>query len=227
VQTILNQAANSIYLKEGKLYTKVSRLEKDESYVVKTPFLVAAVRGTAFMVSTSTTEDVVAVKEGKVAVTRTNGAGTEGETILTEGQSAVFPGDQSKKIERHDLDKEESQRLGKVSSIEFIPKIATASDEEIEKVWRQIVAEESIDIASDAHADRVSKEDLIKQIIANKPKSIQDIREAFGHIDEITLYSGQVIRGAILSRGDVDTVLTTDGVIKVSADDIKQSLVAK
>ena len=71
------------------------------------------------------------------------------------------------------------------------------------------------------------KTDIIKELIKRKPKSIKEIKKAFKRIDSITLFNGRVIEGAIISRGKVFKVLTTDGVIKVREDQIKNVKVIK
>lgn len=51
--------------------------------------------------------------------------------------------------------------------------------------------------------------------------SLDDIREKYEWVDRITLYNGKVIEGAITSRGETCTVLTTGGVIRIPRNQIK------
>ena len=60
-----------------------------------------------------------------------------------------------------------------------------------------------------------------------KTRTIDEIREAFNRVDEITLYNGRVIQGAILSRGAEYKILTPDGTISVPEEEIKSSGVIK
>ncbi|MEK6797293.1 MAG: PQQ-binding-like beta-propeller repeat protein [Spirochaetota bacterium] len=60
--------ATKISLAKGALFAKVGKLMKDESVVVETPVIIAAVRGTEFAVAAGGIRDSVLVREGSVAV---------------------------------------------------------------------------------------------------------------------------------------------------------------
>jgi hypothetical protein len=51
--------------------------------------------------------------------------------------------------------------------------------------------------------------------------SLDEIRAKYEWVDQITLYNGKVLKGAITSRGETYMVLTTDGVIRVPRNQVK------
>jgi hypothetical protein len=46
-------------------------------------------------------------------------------------------------------------------------------------------------------------------------------------VDVVTLYTGEVIRGAILTNGSRYSIITSDGIRDISADDISSVEVVK
>jgi hypothetical protein len=51
--------------------------------------------------------------------------------------------------------------------------------------------------------------------------TFEKIKARYGRIDEVTLYNGRVIRGAIVSRDSIVKILTPAGVVMVKAKDIR------
>ena len=47
------------------------------------------------------------------------------------------------------------------------------------------------------------------------------------NIDRITLYSGEVFTGTIMERGETYSILTADGIIKISRKDIRNNEIVK
>ena len=61
----------------------------------------------------------------------------------------------------------------------------------------------------------------IRALIKKENRTIEDIKVVFKRIDEITLFNGKIIRGAITERGEMYSVITTDGVAKISEKEIQ------
>lgn len=57
--------------------------------------------------------------------------------------------------------------------------------------------------------------------------SLQSLRKDFERLDEIRLYNGRIIQGAVISRGEKYIILTTDGAINVLEKDIKNIRILK
>jgi len=53
--------------------------------------------------------------------------------------------------------------------------------------------------------------------------SMEEIRSRYGRIDVVTLYSGRVIRGAIVSRGASVGIITPSGMVSIRANEIRQT----
>lgn len=51
--------------------------------------------------------------------------------------------------------------------------------------------------------------------------SLDDIRMKYEWVDRITLYNGKIIDGAIITRGETYTVLTTRGIVRIPRNQIK------
>lgn len=66
---------------------------------------------------------------------------------------------------------------------------------------------------------KVKKKDIIKE--ETHPKTLEDIREKYGQIEELVLFNGIAIQGAVLSRGNIYRVYTLKGVLTVPSDKIK------
>ncbi|OHD63156.1 MAG: hypothetical protein A2176_11455 [Spirochaetes bacterium RBG_13_51_14] len=59
------------------------------------------------------------------------------------------------------------------------------------------------------------------EISGRKTLTLDDIRAQYKWIDQITLYNGRIIKGAIISRGTKYTVITTEGILRIPRKHIK------
>ncbi len=69
---------------------------------------------------------------------------------------------------------------------------------------------------------------MVKIISSGKemePVTLEGMKKKYGKIDVITLFNGRVINGIIKSRGDVYSILTTDGIINVQVGKIMNTKV--
>lgn len=232
IRSIMNGNDVKLFLERGEVISKVSRLEKNESFMVQTPTVIAGVRGTEFSVSASSAEERVAVLKGNVAVSSIADEKKliQNETVAAGGDTVVI-----KKISgvpafvTAPISKEEQLNISKVSDMELLPDLNNIKREDLDKKQEIIlkVEEETakdMPVKDEMKGTRAAK---IRQLIKEKPKSLEQIKEVFERIDEISMYSGKVISGAIISRGDVYCVLTTDGVIKIPEDEVRAVKILK
>lgn len=229
ITALAAQTSTDLVLKEGKVITKVSKLGKSQQFTIKTPTLVAAVRGTEFAVESVNGRDVVAVRDGKVAVAMKSLSEAK-ETIVDAGKAAVVLPGAAEVPAMRDIEKSETDSIAKVSTVEFVPNIKNAAESDINAIFRKIIENEKNTTKEESPVslkDAGSKEAQIKKLIAQKPKSIAEIKAVFDRIDEISLYSGKVVRGAIIERGTTYSVLPTDGVVKIPEDTIRQTSVVR
>lgn len=63
----------------------------------------------------------------------------------------------------------------------------------------------------------------VKALVNKKDRKIEDIKEVYNRIDKVYLYSGEVVTGAIIERGESYSILTTGGIVKVSRKDIQSN----
>lgn len=201
----------SMELNEGKTLHNV--LKKGTEYSVKAPTAVASVRGTTFEVSETGLKTYIAVESGTVAVKKLSGRiknknltdgqkeGTE-EIILTAGQSLEL------------YSAKQSFAEFKKPGARKAPVIKTVS----EKTKNELI----IDRQPDRKKGRkeVIKENTVEITDETENKKPQNI-------DRITLYSGEVFTGTIMERGETYSILTADGIIKISRKDIRNNEIVK
>jgi len=227
IRSIMNGNDVKLFLERGEVISKVSHLEKNESYMVQTPTVIAGVRGTEFSVSASAAEERVAVLKGNVAVnpiadekklpqTETVAAG--GNTVIIKKISDVPA------LVTVAISKEEQLNISKISDVEPLPDLNNVRKEELDKKQDMILKLEENPVKDEMKGAKAAK---IRQLIKEKPKSLEQIKEVFERIDEISMYSGKVISGAIISRGEVYSVLTTDGVISVPENEVRAVKILK
>jgi hypothetical protein len=209
-----NDDSRSVSMELNKGKTLHNVLKKGTDYSVKAPTAVASVRGTVFEVSETGSKTFIAVEAGTVSVKKLSGKikknqkltegqknGTE-EIILTAGQSLELHSPQHTYTE------------AKKPAAARIP-VRKSTTEKI------------------ANAQRIDKKNTIKnirkEIIREDKSAIADETEERTpqNIDRITLYSGEVITGTIMERGETYSILTADGVIKVSRKDIRNNEIVK
>ncbi len=209
VEQLFTDGINTLYLKKGKILSKVKKLRKDNQFNIKTETSLAAVRGTTFSVSYYPGKNIVAVSKGRVEVTRIEKK--EGE-IAESGDAIVI----TDSLQSRDISEIEELELEKVASIDFIK-----SREEL-KSEKGAVLEESI---KDRNNEIDQKINEIEKNLA--PKTLSEIKERYDRIDEITLYSGKIHRGVILSRGRNFKILTTSGTVIVPKNKIKRTRIVE
>jgi len=245
-------------LSRGSTFHRV--MKKGTDYSVKTPVIVASVRGTSFEVCVTGTKSRVNLLEGKVRTEITTGVseGVElmaGKYIEVDAGKAGLPGE---------LDEADIDRLKKLDSITSVPDVekvfpvkdgtggAVNRNESIpllpgievitEDVKESILNEEKSETCDEPRkADRNDKKEIkkvkktkevkkdtsapsqenIRALIKKENRTIEDIKVVFKRIDEITLFNGKIIRGAITERGEMYSVITTDGVAKISEKEIQ------
>lgn len=179
----------TIMLQKGTVLSKVSKLGKDESYRVKTPLAIAAVRGTEFLTAYDGSYAKVAVGDGKVNVTRID---AEGDHPVNPGRTVVV----SDTVEERDMNEDEAAELEKLKSAEAVPDAGDQSGN---------------DLLDDGNGSAQTK------------LTLDQIKKKYDRIDTITLYTGKVIRGAIISRGRMFRIETPSGVVVIESKKIKQT----
>jgi len=199
---LLESADGALFLSRGTVSSRIERLGKWRGYSVKTPTAIAAVRGTVFSVSYTGAASTVGVSRGSVRVIETVSGKAE---LVQKGKAA----DVDNGISLRDLGRTESLVMEKVEAVPFVVNAGNAAPEVIKEKGRSALPEiETID----------------RKLEQAAPSILEGIRARYGRIDEVTLYSGRVYRGAIVSRGESLTIIVPGGTVLVPARSVRQTV---
>ncbi len=136
----------------------------------------------------------------------------EEEQLIKEGKTAVV----TNNISARPATESEILEIEKISLVPFIKNAENKSSGELKKSGEQVqIKEQALD-------KEIKKKEELK-----KPKSLAGIKTRYGRVDEITLYSGRVYKGVIISRGKMYKILTTGGTIRVPASKVKRTRVIR
>ncbi len=221
-----------MFIQQGMAFNKLTQKSK-VILIFKTLTTLAAIRGTTFSVAYKNGISEIAVSAGDVSVSalRHNAAGEpisslEKEAAVTAGNTAVINETAKKGVKEtaflelklRPISTAEKTGLKKVDAMPFIPGVEKKSINQFEEIQKGImVKDKEIDTNMTSGIDR----DELNQLIAKKNRTLNDIRQVFDGIDEITLHNGSVVHGAILSRGELFRIITPKGIISIPKSEIK------
>jgi len=160
------------------------------------------VRGTVFSVSYGGEESTVGVSRGMVDVID---AASGKKEEVAQGKAA----DVREGIIVRDLPATESLELEKADAVDYVEGVRTTTPEALEEKGKTFIA-------------AIEKIDRKVEEIA--PRTLEGIRAKYGRIDVVTLYTGKVYRGVILSRGAVLKILTPAGTVEVQKEKVKSTV---
>lgn len=211
--------AKVMKLNQGQLISKVQKLNKADSFRIKTPTTVAAVRGTEFNVIYGNGKTLVSVGSGKVAVAAENSdlATAQVADAGSTAESKESVKDKSLSIEIRKATKNETLTVQKISSVPIIADPDRKNADELNTLF-QPVLENDKKLDQQMTPEQAQKQ---KAIIQKGAGTLDEIKDAFNRVDEITLYNKKVITGYVLSRGDNWVIVTPDGKVNVAEKDVK------
>jgi hypothetical protein len=189
--------AIDVELREGNAGFKIDPLQTGESFSVRTAQALIRVKGTMFNVLATDKETTVSVKEGVVSVTQIS----TGESVDVAAGSTVTVGEKTLLRESTDFEKETLTFIA-----EKIAELSASTKEMVQPILTDVL-------------EKMPVEKKVEPVKARL--TLTDIRAKYGRLDEVTLYSGQMIQGAIISTGDVISIATPDGIRKFSVKDVK------
>lgn len=233
ITKLFSAGDGEMFLYKGEVAAKIARLQRSESFMVKSPTAIAAVRGTEFIASYRNGSGKVAVREGKVAVTPME-EGVEapaGETMVEQGKTAVIkvdeaaPAEEKTTVEVRPITELEVMKIEIVAAAPIIPDIEKARVEEIVVASAPVVEKEKEleprIVVEEKKVQAEEKAEKIEKLIQKQSATMEEIKEAFDRIDEISLYNGKVLRGAIIERGRQYSILTTNGTVRVPENQVR------
>jgi hypothetical protein len=217
---IIKLRTKAIALQYGTILCNVRDMELDESFNVTTPNAIIAVTGTQFSVSYGNERTTVSISKGSVIVS--NLMRSE-EVQVDEGSTAVIDGNDI--MPPKDSDNIEIQRLKKIGRLEFMDNVRERSDEEMQELREFIFTpdnetEEEIEDTKEKAEQEEKKEEI-------KIVTLEDIKRKYGKLEEIQLYNGMSLTGAIISREGSFTIVTVNGIKKIPAKNIKNVRIIK
>ena len=116
-------------------------------------------------------------------------------------------------VKKQPISEIEKLEIKKVGIIPFMKNTESLKGKEYDRV---------IDKLSEQH-DNIDKK--LKK--ADMPKSLTEVKQKYGRVDEVALYNGQKYKGVILKRGATYTILTTKGKVYVPKKNVKSTRVIR
>lgn len=205
VTSLFKNGRNELYLEKGRLLTRVEKLGKGQQYIVKTPTVIAAVRGTQFSVSQDAMKGAVALEKGVVEVT---GIKT-GEKIEVKEGKAV---DVTDSVRVRAVTKVETREFDLLKAVKIVPLEKAGEKEKAEALKQSKEAVSSI--------EKIEK-DL--RSLEGADMTLEGLKAKYGRIDYVTDYRGMTYAGVILSRGDTYRIQTPTGIVTVPAKTVKNT----
>jgi hypothetical protein len=139
------------------------------------------------------------------------------EKLKEEGKEV--PVEEAKpEIKVREIAKSEELTIEKVSIVAVVPEAEKKTKEELVEIQKPVVEKEK---KIDNTIKVEEKKEEVQKLIKKENRTEKEIKQVFQRIDEISLYNGRVVRGAIINRGRTYSVLTTNGTIKVPESQIK------
>ncbi len=236
--TAVTDNNREIFVEQGQVLAKLVRTGNNNA-TIRTPTAVAGVRGTQFSVNYREGTTLVAVSEGKVAVSaaRADDAGKQApapeETLAVAGNTAEIKAASAGTaaplaLNVRPISESEKSELKKIESVPVVPEAYKKDPAAIEsEVKNAAVKEKESDAKEGDTLSAEAKQEKLKALMEKKTRSMDEIREVFNRIDEITLYNGRVIQGAVISRGARYTILTPGGTVSIPENEIKGSRILK
>ena len=222
-----------MFVQDGQVLAKLVKTGKTTASI-STPTSVAAVRGTQFSVNYREGKTQVAVAEGTVAVkaVRAEDAGKPAaeqakETLTRAGNTAEVVsrgGEAQPALSVRPISDTEKLVLKKIESVPVIPEAEKKDAATIETTVKEAIGQGK---DKEDKAAGETQQEKVKALMEKKTRSMSEIREVFSRIDEVTLYNGRVIQGAVISRGANYTILTPGGTVVVPEKQIKGSRILK
>jgi hypothetical protein len=204
VDSLFHDGKVNVSLEKGALLSKIQKLDRGYEVSVKTPTVLAAVRGTEFLTTYSKGSSVIAVGQGTVEVR--DSAGEKPEAI-TGGSAAVV----EQAITIRPVTERERIELKKLEPVTVTAAVETSEAKVLAEIETYIVKQN----------EEIEKE--LDQLAKTSGISIDEIRLKYGKVDRVYLYNGRVIEGAILSRGATIKMITPTGLVTVKTETIKRS----
>lgn len=142
-------------------------------------------------------------------INSTSDVNVESQSENSSNSEIAYSG--TKKLTEEKIDNSVTVKKNKILSNKVKPAKVSTTDN---------IKESSAYVGGEGE-DTTPDPEEVKKLIKKKDPKLEDIKSVFNRMDKIYLYSGETLTGAIIERGDVYSIITPDGVVKVSKKDIQ------
>lgn len=210
---IKENGATEISLAQGSVFSKVNKIRKGNSFKVKTPLCIAAVRGTEFLSTYENNNSEVQVLGGKVAVDSIDG----NKENIVDGNNGVRIDGKELKLNGYKLNKIQKAILEKYSQADYIDDLDSKTNDELKSIGEGVQKKEDI------------LNDKIKQMMAGEKVSPLDkLRNMGKPLTMLYLRDGSQIAGSIVSSNEKAISLDTgEGVISIPTEEVRRRMMIK
>ncbi len=140
ISSIMEQSSTSLELSQGKVFSNVRNLVKQESFQVRMKTSVAAVRGTEFSAEQTNKESIVAVSRGTISVQKMDEKNeVKEEQSIETGNTAVV----KEKISVRPMTENEEKELARFDKITPIEDIESKSESDLKNLENEVLEKES------------------------------------------------------------------------------------
>ncbi len=205
IKTLFDQENTEIFLEKGQIISVVKKISKENSYNIKTPTALAAVRGTQYSISFYKGRSVLAVKEGKVQLSAIDSKEKNKELMVETGNTVIISADMAKRP----INDFESLEIDKMKNFASI----TGDDLQNDKIFEDLAKKAQDD-------DKRITEEILKRG-GPIPATTEEMLKKFGRLNDVTLYSGKRYTGVILEHGEMKKIMTVEGIVSVPSKQIR------
>ena len=207
---IKENGATELYLAKGSVFSKVIKIDKGNSYKVKTPLCIAAVRGTEFLSTYDRNNSEVQVLGGKVAVDLIDG----NKEKIAEENDGVRIDSKVLKLNGYQLNRIQKAILEKYSQADYIDDLDRKTTDELKSIGEGVLKKEDI-------LDETIKQRMIEE----KTSPLDKLRGMGKPLTMLYLRDGSQIAGSIVSSNEREISLDTgEGVITIPTEEVKRRM---
>jgi preprotein translocase subunit YajC len=207
ITTLYDNGANEINLRTGVFLSRILKLEKDESFNIRSARAIVRVRGTSFSVKCIKRECVVAVNEGSVEFTRI----VPSSSIIV---NAGFAAAADSVMEARKITAVESLEIQRIEDVPFQEHPGSLNDTKKSGILERVKK-------NDEEIDRKIRRLKVKAEVL--PRTIDEIREKYGRITVVNTFSGKSYKGVVMSRGKIWKILVPGRYIKIHSNTIEST----
>ena len=211
--TIKENGATELSLVRGSVFSKINKISKGNSYKVKTPLCIAAVRGTEFLSTYGNDKSEVQVLGGKVAVDSVDGNNEK----IADGNDGVRIDAKEKKLNGYRLNQVQKTILEKYALADYIDDVDSKTTDELKSIGEDVNKKEDI-----------LNEKIKQMMVGEKVNPLDKLRNMGKPLTMLYLRDGSQIAGSIISSNEKAISLDTgEEVISIPTEEVRRRMIIK